>query len=1046
MSVLDVRNVNTVPRHSHELRKSVVGAANLGIIAGAIAAVLDIFQSRYALESLPEFGLLFLQAFGRTTVAGACLAVCGTMAVMVGEWMGRRHGRVLKASRQMSLSALSVTMLTLPGVVYVSFRLFQGGLTSRLPARPLLMIATALLLIALTFAAVRTVLWGIRRSDAARVSPIGIFLGLSLIAIAGTAHFVDGHFYRRLYLYLHGILAVLTLAGGAAAFRLLLGRRFYDRFSVKWATISIVISVVALVIAVLTFDLRQTVKVAAFEKTSTTANLLQLFSGTTSQSRRGKPSAEIVAIRKEREAKARAAASNEFPVFPGAHILMITVDALRADRLGVLGNKKRNLTPNIDKWVKRDAVTFERAYCSAPHSSFSITGMHTSRYPHDETRLNRELTYPTMADILEKNGYDTVGLYTQGIFFTEGEKVAYYRRNKFGFNTVVNGAPPPDELTDRTIAEIDKAVLNGEPPMFFWVHYFNVHEPYRVTTFGHSPADRYDGEISVLDPEVVRLIAHAEAVLSKGVVIGLTADHGEEFKDHGGYYHGSTLYDEQVRVPLFFHVPGGKPHSVTFPVSNISLAPTLLKLVGVTPPSTMLGRDLRPAIFGGDEAHVDEPVFAAVVNSHMAVEWPWKLIADPVDQWFQLYNLRKDPLEKFNVYDNNRAVADKLMGEIEGFLDELGKGEHEGRTILNLGHMGDPRAVPGLASLLSNTGAPVADRVEAAELLGLIKDDSVMPLLERMLEDKSDEVALAAALALGNLGNISGRELLHEALFDPDPGIRDKVALVLGEHGDKAATPQLIEALGRNDVRTREQAIKALGKVGDPAAVEPLIDALDELRSRYLTVHSLGKIRDPRAFEPLMSVLAEDKRTDVRGYTVVALGYLGKKEAIPALLDVLANEPEIKWTPESLVRLGAVGTAPLFGTDIASSMPAMKSGWGRCYERPELVQDGYMDRTACRTIGPRAEVSFEANVQERAVVIVRARHLLGKSTKTAILDVQLNGESIGAVSLTREFQETRLTVPASAFRSPPEKNHVVLKLEKNGVFEVDHILALSQED
>jgi hypothetical protein len=299
---------------------------------------------------------------------------------------------------------------------------------------------------------------------------------------------------------------------------------------------------------------------------------------------------------------------------------------------------------------------------------------------------------------------------------------------------------------------------------------------------------------------------------------------------------------------------------------------------------------------------------------------------------------------------------------------------------------------------------------------------------------------------LGNFGNLSGEELLHEALFDPDPAIRDKAALVLGEHGDRAATSQLVEALGRDEVRIRERAIRTLGVLRDPTAVEPLIDALAELRSRYLTVHALGRIQDPRAFEPLMKVLEEDKRTDVRGYTVAALGYLGNQAATPALLKVLANEPEIKWTPESLVRLGAVGEAPLFGTDVARGMPALKSGWGRCREKPELQRGGYLDRTTCRTNGPRAEIVFDADVEEQATVIVRARHLMNRSAKTVLLDVRLNNTSIGKVPLIQSFQEFRLAASAESFKKIPEHNHITLKLEKSGPFEVDHVLVLSLDD
>ena len=1037
--------MNAVSHQIPSLKDQSLSSALYGTLAALCAASLDTYQARDAVPSVSELSMVFVQAIGRLALLGALLTVVVTLTVnVVRSWAVRRLPDA-EEGRHRTIGALGFTLLLSPGGVFVAYRLFQGGLTSRLPARDLLMVAAALILLGIVFGVGRSVLsltsWADRRR---RFSAPVVVASLTFFVISVTAHYVDGHFYRRLYLYLHGVLGLITMGGLAVGIRLLFQWGIRRPAPLKPTLAALLSSIVVLGWALWSFNARQTVKVAVFENTSTVANVLQLLSQKTSSSRRGKPSDKIIALRKEREAKARFASQGDFEVFPGAHVLFISVDALRADRVGVLGNRNRDLTPTLDKWVSRDAVNFERAYCSAPHSSFSITGMHISRYPHDEARLNREIDYPTMAEVLEANGYETVGLYTQGIFFTEGEKVAHYRRSKYGIDKVIGGAPPPDILTDKAIAEIDRAVLGGEPPTFFWVHYFNVHEPYVPTTYGTSPADRYDGEVAAMDPEAVRLIRHAETVLTKGVVVVFTADHGEEFKDHGGYYHGSTLYDEQVRVPLFFRVPNGRPQTIATPVTNISIAPTVLRLVGVAPPPSMIGPDLRPAIFGGDDSHVEEPVFAAVVNQHMVVRWPWKYIADPAVQRFQLFNLEKDPLEKFNIYDGHHKLAEELQEEIDGFLDEMGKGDHEGRTVLNLGHMRDPRALPGLIALLSNTGAPDADREEAAELLGQIRDDSAIPVLEKMLNDESDSVALSSALSLANLNNMKGADLLYEALFDPDPAVRDKVALALGARGDKAATEQLVEALGRDEVSIRERAIKMLGIVGDPAAVGPLIDALAELRSRYLTVHTLGRIRDPRAFEPLMKVLAEDKRTDVRGYTVVGLGYLGDKQAIPALLEVLAMEPEIKWTPESLVRLGAVGTPPLFGTDAAKRAPALRNGWGRCRERDPMALHQFLDQTSCATVGPRADVAFEAAVEDSAVVIIRARHQLGKKVKTASMSVALNGETIGEATLLPDFEETRLDVDASLFKASPELNHISLKLAKNGTFEVDHILVLAK--
>ncbi len=1020
------------------LKERWLNVAFAGALGGVTAALLD---GKLAVRELGfggDLALLLLQAVGRCGLAGVVLGVLASLAVSAGER--------LSVKRPRWAGALGVTLFTAPGCLFVAKRLFEGGYTSRLPARSLLMVAVVVFLLGVVLIATRITLGLAARCDRStlRISPLGGVVSLVLLAIAYAAHFVDGYFYRRLYLYLHSVLGVLTLACLIAAFRLTiarLGRPASGRG--RWAVVGAVAGI--FVLAHFSLNLRQTVKIAAFENTATTANLLQAFSRSTSAARRGEPSKEILAIREERERKARIAASGDFPVFPGAHILMVTVDALRADRMGIYGNTDRDLTPNIDAWVEKRGLVFDRAYCTAPHSSYSISSLHTSRFIHDDVMLKKKLDFPTIADVLVENGYQTIGFYTNGIFFTEGDKVEHYRKSEFGIQKVYHGAPPPDEVTDRAIAEIDRAVLKGEPPTFLWVHYFNVHEPYTSTRFGTAPSDKYDGEIAIVDPEVARLIGHAEEVLKKGAVIVFAADHGEEFKDHGGDYHGSTLYDEQVRVPLIFGVPGGEAGRVTAPVSTSGVAPTVLKLVGIAPAATMVGQDLRPAIFKGEAAHVAQPVFAAVVNQHMVLRWPWKLIYDPASLRYELYNLESDSKESFNRYDENPALAKDLTGEILGWLDELGKGKSEYSTALNRGYMRDPRAVSGLVALLGDVNAPTPEREEAAQLLGNLRDYSAVATLKAALDDENDTIAIHAALALGAMGDLSGEALLRDALFSDSPELRDQAAFILGRAGDTIATPFLIEALGRDDYKMRDQATKALGVLRDPAAVDALLDALKQYRLRYLTVLTLGKIGDLRAYDALMDRLENDDHTDVRGHCVIAFGWMEATAAVPRLIRLLREEPEIKWTPETLVRLGAPGAPPLFGTDVAKGLPALKSGWGRCVEKEKVIDSqNYLGRTSCETTGGRAELSFPADIPDDSIIILRARNLQSQEMLKTPLEIFVDGRKAHEIEITPNFAEYRLPTPKGTFK-PGRQHRMTFKLNNNGKFEVDHALVLTAE-
>jgi arylsulfatase A-like enzyme len=1016
---------------------SIAPALLSGLAAGAAAGALDLRQACGDLGSAKEVGLLALQVLARCGLAGAALALLGALAVEVGGQIGRRAAR-----SEREAAAAIITLLALPGLAYVSVRLFQGGVTSRLPARPALIGAAAVFLIALFFAGVRVVLAFIARADRRAPRDLAVLAGAALALAAALAlRWCDAHLYRRLYLFLHAALALCTLTGLILAWRAAVFRAPAGRKAIRTALAGAALFALLFAAAAAAFDARQTVKVAVYERTATTSNLLMLTSGTRRAEGGPVPTAAARRERYEREKRERAAVAGSLPAFPGAHLVVVTVDALRADRLGVYGNTARPLSPHIDEFAKR-AVVFERAYCTAPHSSYSISALHTSRYVHDEAILGKSVVHPTIAELLKAAGYATTAFYTQGIFFTEGDNVGYYRQSRFGFENAYHGAPRPKQLTDSVIAEVDRLMARGEPAFFVWAHYFNVHEPYLSTRFGGSPSDRYDGEISDADAEVGRLLAHLERKLARDAVIVVAADHGEEFLDHGGQYHGSSLFEEQVRVPLIIKVPGASPKRISHPVSLLDVAPTALALLGHAPAQGMAGQDLRPAIFGGDAAHVPRPVFATVMREHMALDWPWKLFADPSRGLFALYDLAADPAERVNRYDERRDVAEHLLEETRIWLDDFSRGDDPASAALSAGRMHDTRAIPGLLGLAEDAKAPADARVEALELVGEIRAWKGIERLERLLDDADVRVARGAALALAAMRVDLGRDLLRGALYDDDPAIRDEAALALAGLGDLAAVPALVEALGRDDLKIREDAIRALGELRDPAAVEPLIETIAEERTRYLSVLALGEIGDPRAYDTLVDVLDYDTHTDVRGYAVVALGWMGLAKSIPRLLSVLAEEPEIKWTSEALVRLGAVGAAPLFGIDAAQGEKALVHGFGTCSEKALVLPDEFLERTKCATTGPAARLAFYANAPDGATLIVRARHLLADKGAEAKLAIRVDGREVSEVALGGEMREARVDVGPGVFGAGA---HIVdLKLGAKGAFELDHLLVLAK--
>lgn len=667
----------------------------------------------------------------------------------------------------------------------------------------------------------------------------------------------------------------------------------------------------------------------------------------------------------------------------------------------------------------------------------------TGRHIYDEATQGDVAVHPTLASTLGAAGYKTLGIYTQGIFFTEGEKVDHYRRSKLGFANAVHGAYDAEEMTDRVLTQIEALAPEGAP-LFVWAHYFNVHEPYRSTRFGESPADRYQGEIAEADSAVGRLLASSRRILGDSLVVVLSADHGEEFKEHGGYYHGSSLYDEQVRVPLIIETPKTSPSRVTGPVSSVWLAPTLLRLVGVEVPLTMGSDTLVEALEAPGAWSPPLPVFGSVMRHHMVVEKNLKLIAEPTLNLYELYDLASDPRERVNLFDSRPAEGRRLLGLLYGWLDEVARNEDADQRALGLARMHDPRAVEPLRQMLADEARDPERRAEAVELLQELAGREAKDELRLLLSDPAKKVAVAAAVALGRLGDDGGLELLYDTVFShPSPSVRDEAAFALARLNDDFALEQLVEALGRNDHAVREQAVRMLGRLQNPAASKPLIEMLDEYRARYLVVLALGKIGGPGAYDALMNVLDEEERTDVRGYAVVGLGWSRDERAAPRLVEILKKEPEIPWTAEALVRLDGVGEAPVWGVDASMENRGSIAGVEDCETKPFIVEGEFLGRTTCTTRGQTAKVSFEAAAEAGGELIVRVGHVGVKGQEEALgLRVAFDGRRVAEAALGGEPQQLRIDLGPGPIH--PGRHTVTLSLEKGRRLVIDHVLLLAR--
>jgi arylsulfatase A-like enzyme len=300
-------------------------------------------------------------------------------------------------------------------------------------------------------------------------------------------------------------------------------------------------------------------------------------------------------------------------------ILIITVDALRADRLSCYGYE-RPTSPTIDELLAR-GVRFENAWTVEPLTNPSLTSLLTSLPPHEHgaTRngLRSKAGLTSLPKTLRSSGWDTAAFVASWTLKDElsrlGEHFDHYegvytRRRWFGiFNREATGA----DVTERALEWVRRQRQTAENrPFLLWVHYVEPHAPYRfhrdsARTLGISKktarrSDRYDTEVHAVDREIGTLLDGVYELQSdKNVLVALTADHGESLGEHDYWGHGRHLYEPSLHIPLGLIWPGNiEPAVLSDHAVIIDLSPTILELIGLTPPQEFRGSSWANRLHG----------------------------------------------------------------------------------------------------------------------------------------------------------------------------------------------------------------------------------------------------------------------------------------------------------------------------------------------------------------------------------------------------------------------------------------------------------------
>lgn len=291
-------------------------------------------------------------------------------------------------------------------------------------------------------------------------------------------------------------------------------------------------------------------------------------------------------------------------------VVLLSLDTLRARSLSAFG-RELETSPFFDALAGQGTL-FERAFTTYSNTLASHMSMLTGLWPRTHGVVDRSHLSPkkkTLAERLRGVGYETAA-FTENALLNGSQG---FRRgfSRYSENKEIQHGAGASE--DTFTAALEWAREHVDTPFFLFIHTYQVHAPYEphepyaaLYEAGAHDVDqhrRYEQEIRYLDDQLRRLVGELDGLLgAQELLLVITADHGEEFDEHGARLH-TQLYDEVMHVPLLFRWPGHVPEGrrVATPVSLVDVAPTILQLAHVKKFHTPDGKTLTPLFRDGGE-------------------------------------------------------------------------------------------------------------------------------------------------------------------------------------------------------------------------------------------------------------------------------------------------------------------------------------------------------------------------------------------------------------------------------------------------------------
>ena len=400
--------------------------------------------------------------------------------------------------------------------------------------------------------------------------------------------------------------------------------------------------------------------------------------------RRGRGTAAALAL-------ALAAGCRAAPPPPTArHLVLVTIDTLRADRVGVYGNADV-ATPALDGIAREGAMAVE-AMAHVPLTRPSHVNLFTGLLP-TETGIRDNVSpavvpdTPLLAEVLKAAGFSTAAFVSSVVlepssglnrgFDTYGARFEGGAGDARFLGTVQKKG---DVATQEALDWLEKRGGPSAGRLFLWLHLYDPHDPYEPPEpYASRYASRpYDGEVAFSDALVGRLDAALGRLgLRDHTLLLVTSDHGEGLGEHGETLHGFFAYQSTLRVPFLMRGPGIPAGTrVRSTVRLVDVFPTVLDLLGLpAPPEARVSGTSLASVLRGGSGPAEPVTYAESLVPLLHFGWSdlrvvregrWKYIQAPRPE---LYDLASDPGERQNLASREAARAAAMRQGLGRFLD-----------------------------------------------------------------------------------------------------------------------------------------------------------------------------------------------------------------------------------------------------------------------------------------------------------------------------------------------------------------------------------------